>query len=513
MKPFSEPNAGFVREKLIGLGEHSIRKNYYPELQKRIGELETFRNLLDKVSDGILMIQLPAGRIVDANEAACKILGFTRSLLMTANLPQLFPTVDTALQQLGRKIDSAGRRQEFSTEFHRQDGSRVPLDIAIDIAALGEQVFAVTILRDISERKRTNAMLQHVSTHDSLTGLYNRTYLEYEFQRRRDSMPLPCVLIACDIDGLQMTNETLGHAAGDQRLLMTAVLLSEHVEVGDILSRVGGDEFVLLRPGASELQAQQLCRELRAGVEQYNQENRDLFLSLSVGYAIARTKPVELSLLMRDADNMVRREKLLRSQSTRSGLVNTMMTLLEARDFITEGHAERLELLVGSLAERIGFASNQLDAMRLFAKFHDIGKVGISDAILFKPGPLTEEERTEMRRHSEIGYRIALASSDLVYIAEWILRHHEWWDGSGYPIGLSGNEIPIECRILSIADAFDAMTSDRPYRKAMSAEQAVKELRKFAGSQFDPELLTVFCELLQQEGEMNSIAQCSNKGM
>ena len=189
------------------------------------------------------------------------------------------------------------------------------------------------------------------------------------------------------------------------------------------------------------------------------------------------------------------------------------MTLLEARDFITEGHAERLELLVGSLAERIGFASNQLDAMRLFAKFHDIGKVGISDAILFKPGPLTEEERTEMRRHSEIGYRIALASSDLVYIAEWILRHHEWWDGSGYPIGLSGNEIPIECRILSIADAFDAMTSDRPYRKAMSAEQAVKELRKFAGSQFDPELLTVFCELLQQEGEMNSIAQCSNKGM
>ena len=135
MKRFSEPNVGFVRDKLIGLGEHSIRKNYYPELQKRIGELETFRNLLDKVSDGILMIQLPVGRIVDANEAACKIMGFTRELLLTANLPQFFPAVDTALQQLGRKIDSAGRRQEFSTEFHRQDGSRVPLDIAIDIAA------------------------------------------------------------------------------------------------------------------------------------------------------------------------------------------------------------------------------------------------------------------------------------------------------------------------------------------------------------------------------------------
>ncbi len=507
MKRSSDQHNGFVRDKLIGLGEHSIRKNYYPELQKRLGELETFRNLLDKVSDGILMIHLPAGQIVDANEAACKIMEFTRPLLLAASLPQFFPAIEAALQQLGRTVEFAGRRQDFSTEFHRLDGSRVPLDVAIDIVVLGDQVFAVTILRDISERKRTNAMLQHVSTHDSLTGLYNRAYLEYEFQRRLESMSLPCVLIACDIDGLQMTNETLGHAAGDQRLIMAAVLLTEFVETDDILSRVGGDEFVLVRPGASAEQAEQLCRELRASVEQYNQENRDLFLSLSIGYAIAQAKPVELSLLMRDADNMVRREKLLRSQSTRSGLVNTMMTLLEARDFITEGHAERLELLVGSLAERMGFASNQLDAMRLFAKFHDIGKVGISDSILFKPGALTEEERAEMRRHSEIGYRIALASSDLVYIAEWILRHHEWWDGSGYPIGLSGSAIPIECRILSIADAFDAMTSDRPYRKAMPVEQAVAELRKFAGIQFDPELLAAFCELLQQQEVINNIAQ------
>ena len=348
-------------------------------------------------------------------------------------------------------------------------------------------------------------MLQHASTHDSLTGLYNRTYLEYEFQRRCDSMPLPCVLIACDIDGLQMTNETLGHSAGDQRLIMTGVLLSELVGIGDILSRVGGDEFVLVRPGADQAQAERLCRELRASVEQFNQDNRDMFLSLSVGYAIADEIPVELSRLMRDADNMVRREKLLRSQSTRSGLVNTMMTLLEARDFITEGHAERLEMLVGSLAERLDFPSSQLDAMRLFAKFHDIGKVGISDAILFKPGPLNEAERTEMRRHCEIGYRIALASSDLVYIAEWILRHHEWWDGSGYPIGLAGEAIPVECRILSIVDAFDAMTSDRPYRKAMPTGQAVQELRKFGGIQFDPDLLGIFCEVLQQQGLLTKV--------
>ncbi|HWR28974.1 MAG TPA: HD domain-containing phosphohydrolase [Negativicutes bacterium] len=500
MKPFSDKQPEFIREKLIGLGEKSIRKNYYPELQKRLEELETFRNLLDKVNDGILMVRLPSSAIVDANESACAILGFSRNKLLNATLTDLFPTVGVVLQRLVHTQEHRGRRQEFSTEFRRMDGSQIPIEGSIDVVALGENVFAVAILRDVSDRKRADAMLHHVSTHDSLTGLYNRAYLEYEFQRRRDSMALPCALIACDIDGLQMTNETLGHLAGDQRLIMTAVLLCALVETGDILARVGGDEFALIRPGADHNQAEKICRHLRELVESYNLNNKDTFLSLSVGYAIADAKPIELNKLTRDADNQVRREKLLRSQSTRSGIVNTVMTLLEARDFITEGHAERLEVLVGGLAEKIGFAPSQLDAMKLFAKFHDIGKVGISDTILFKPGSLNEMEREEMRRHSEIGYRIALSSVDLLHIAEWILRHHEWWDGSGYPLGLAGETIPLECRILSIVDAFDAMTSDRPYRKAMSVEAAVRELQKFAGIQFDPELLGPFCELLQNQG-------------
>ena len=503
MKRFSDTPPDFIRDKLIGLGETSIRKNYYPQLQKRLEELETFRNLLDKVNDGILTVRLPSGAIVDANEAACTILGVPRNTLFISQLSDLFPVAGSVLQRLDFTTDNGGRRQEFSTEFRRSDGSRVPIEGSVDVVALGENTFAVAILRDVSERKRADAMLHHVSTHDSLTGLYNRSYLEYEFQRRRDSMSMPCVLIACDIDGLKMINETLGHASGDQRLIITAVLLSELVETGDILSRVGGDEFVFIRPGSDRKQAESICQQLREAVEAYNLANNDLFLSLSVGYSIADAKPIELKVLLRDADNQVRREKLLRSHSTRSGIVNTVMTLLEARDFITEGHAERLEVLVSGLAETIGFLPSQQDAMKLFAKFHDIGKVGISDSILFKPAALNETEREEMRRHSEIGYRIALSSVDLLHIAEWILRHHEWWDGSGYPLGLAGQSIPRECRILSIVDAFDAMTSDRPYRKAMPVEMAVKELRKFSGTQFDPELLDPFCDLLRKKGLLN----------
>ena len=201
------------------------------------------------------------------------------------------------------------------------------------------------------------------------------------------------MLISCDIDGLKMTNETLGPAAGDQRLIVAGILMSELVVTGDIAARVGGDEFALFRPGAGRDQAEQLCRQLRDSVVAYNESNKDLFLSLSVGYSVAVEHPLELNAMFRDADNLVRREKLLRSQSTRSGIVQTMMTLLEARDFITEGHAERLESLVSGLAEWIGFSPNRLGDMKLFAKFHDIGKVGISDRILFKPGALDAAER------------------------------------------------------------------------------------------------------------------------
>lgn len=500
MNPPSDKPTDFLRERLIGLGETSLRKNYYPELQKRLEELETFRKLLDSVSDGILMVHLPDGKVVDANDAACYLLGIPKRQAKTAALTDFFPTARNLLPGLYAGAGIASRRQEFSIEFRRPDGSRVPLDVKVDVAALGADLFAVAFLRDISERKRADAMLRHVSTHDPLTGLYNRAFLEYEFHRRRELLPVPCLLISCDIDGLKMTNETLGHEAGDQRLIVTGVLLSELMAGGDIVARVGGDEFALFRAGAGQAQAERLCRQLRLSMESYNEMNRDLFLSLSIGYAVATERPVELNSLFRDADNLVRREKLLRSQSTRSGIVQTMMTLLEARDFITEGHAERLENLVSGMAEWLGMPPSRMDDMKLFAKFHDIGKVGISDLILFKPGPLNEVERQEMTRHSEIGYRIALSSVDLMHVAEWILRHHEWWDGSGYPLGLAGTDIPIECRILSIADAFDAMTSDRPYRKALPATVAMGELNKNAGKQFDPDLIAPFEALLKHEG-------------
>ncbi len=179
-----------------------------------------------------------------------------------------------------------------------------------------------------------------------------------------------------------------------------------------------------------------------------------------------------------------------------SEIVHTLMRALETRDFLTEGHAERLQDIVTGLAGVISLPESKIADLRLLARFHDIGKVGIPDSILFKPGPLTAGEYTEMKRHSEIGHRIAVSSPDLSCIADWILKHHEWWNGEGYPLRIKGEEIPLECRILAIADAYDAMTSDRPYRNALPHEEVVVELKRCAGTQFDPRLVKIFLKFL-----------------
>ena len=174
-----------------------------------------------------------------------------------------------------------------------------------------------------------------------------------------------------------------------------------------------------------------------------------------------------------------------------------MMSLLEARDYITEGHSHRLQELCIRLGAVAGLSSIRLNDLKLLAQFHDIGKIGIPDQILFKPGPLTDDEWRQMRRHPEIGHRIARHIPDLSAIATLILHHHERWDGKGYPLGLSGEDIPVESRVLAIIDAYDAMTNNRPYREALPQEQALAEIKKNRGLMFDPQLTDQFLKLVE----------------
>lgn len=391
---------------------------------------------------------------------------------------------------------------QLDTTRKRKDGSLVDVQlIAYPIIIDDEVVGIYAIYRDISERKRAENQLQYMSFCDILTGVFNRNYFEKEVHRLENEQQEDGLgIIVCDVDGLKLINDTLGHEKGDLLLKTAAEILQSSIPHNAVLARIGGDEFGILLPGASEAELTTVYTRIHQKLRVYNSSRSDFTISLSLGYA-AVSNGVSLRDALKLADNRMYKEKLHRSQSARSALVKTLMHALHARDFITEGHGERMQELMEKLARRAGVQEYALGDMKLFAQFHDLGKVGIPDGILFKPGPLDESELAEMRRHSEIGYRIAIASPELNHIADWILKHHEWWDGNGYPIGLRGKEIPLESRILAIVDAYDAMTNDRPYRRGMDKEAACSELRRCAGTMFDPVLVCSFIEMLLENDE------------
>lgn len=380
----------------------------------------------------------------------------------------------------------------------KKDGSTFPVIIhSSPIIKENKPVGLRGVIIDITDRKRVEDQLKYLSLHDPLTGLGNRVSFENEMQLIRKNYCGRVGIIICDIDGLKLVNDTFGHDSGDKLLIAAGKVIKDCFRDSDVVARIGGDEFAILLRNSSLEGLKIAYRRIREAIANYNNTKPEFPLSISIGFTASMDAPININELFKAADNKMYREKLYHHQSVRSAIVETLLKALGARDFITGGHANRLQTLVEGLGKAIGLTQDKsLTDLRLLANFHDIGKVGITDNILFKPGPLTFEESTEMKQHCEIGYRIAQSAPDLAPIADWILKHHEWWNGEGYPLGLKGEEIPLECRILAIADSYDAIINDRPYRKANSHEAAVDELVNCTGTKYDPYLMPIFIKML-----------------
>jgi diguanylate cyclase (GGDEF)-like protein/PAS domain S-box-containing protein len=402
-----------------------------------------------------------------------------------------------------RVISSSMKRRQGEVEeqyrIKRPDGSILWIkDRSFPVFdGSGKAYRIVGIAADITDQKLGEEKLRYLSLHDTLTGLYNRVYFEEELRRIEKMRYQTIGIISCDLDGLKMVNDTLGHDRGDVLLIGVAKVMRECFREGDVVARIGGDEFSVILPNASKTILESSCQRIREALARYNAVHPELPLNISLGFAVKSGASISMRDLLKEADSNMYREKLYHKQSIRRSITQTLMKTLKERDILAEEHVGRLEKLLTDLAVLAGLPESTITDLRLLSQFHDIGNVGVSDQILLKKGPLTPEEWTEMQRHSEIGFRIALSTPDLNPIADWILKHHEWWNGQGYPFGLKGEEIPIECRLLAIVDAYEALTSVRPYRKAFSPEEAVAELRSRSGSQFDPELLTKFIQMLE----------------
>lgn len=350
------------------------------------------------------------------------------------------------------------------------------------------------LIIDITDRKMKEKEVQYLIMHDSLTGLYNRQYFQQEAERINTESHLPLTVMVGDINGLKLVNDAFGHSVGDKLIIKASEILKTCLRQNDILARTGGDEFSILMPCTDSEKAHVIYKTIKRLCEKYNTENtsESFNVNISLGYATKTSVLEDIDQITRTAEDYMYKRKLLELTSSHSDIVSSIKATMFERSHEAQEHADRLSELSQKIGIELNLSQSDLDDLALLATLHDIGKVGIDDRILNKPGELNEKEWFEMRKHSEIGYRIAMASPELMPIAEYILYHHERWDGKGYPRGLKGESIPLASRILSVVDAYDAMTQDRIYRKAMSQEAALEELNKNSGTQFDPAIVDIF---------------------
>ena len=351
---------------------------------------------------------------------------------------------------------------------------------------------------------------------DPLTGLGNHRHFHERLARElehalRYGRPLALCLV--DVDDFKRINDRFGHPAGDRVLSMVASRLRQTGEA----FRLGGDEFAVLLPGYEESEALTAAESIIDRISALDLEHVGS-ITVSSGIAVAPEHARERDELLRLVDSAlywakeygknqarsyrsdaveVAELKQLASGGDRAARLRAAASLaraVDARDVYTGFHSQRVAQLAVRIATRLGLDREQIELTRIAASLHDLGKLALPEELLRKPGPLTDPERLVLERHPQIGYRM-LDSLGVDPVADWVLHHHERWDGAGYPDQLEREQIPLGARIIFVADAYDAMTSDRLYRGRRSAEAAIAELRACAGSQFDPAVV----EALEQE--------------
>lgn len=464
-------------------------------------EKEVLRTTLRSIGDGVVTTD-DNGFITSLNSVARELTGWENDEAKGKLFTEVFLLQN---EETGRPVENpikkvleTGRTIGLAnhTELINRYGQAIPIaDSAAPIKSEDGRILGVVmVFRDVRNEKEQCEQIRFLSYHDQLTGLFNRHYIEETLQRLDTEENLPFAVIMGDVNGLKITNDVFGHETGDALLRHTAMSLVKNCQKTDLIARWGGDEFVVFMPRTELSTAEEIIRKIQSDTISVDQAN--LHMSISFGCAAKEKTDQTIHSILRQAEEHMYHQKLLDGKSYRGAIIDALLAILYEKSDETEDHSKRMQENCSCIGKMLQLSSKEMDDLALLTILHDIGKVSISIGVLQKAGALTPEEWKEMKRHAEIGYRIAQTTPELAMIADFILSHHERWDGKGYPRGLRGEEIPLVCRVLAVTDAFDAMTNDRGYRRAMSREEAILELKRNAGSQFDPLITTIFIEAL-----------------
>jgi diguanylate cyclase (GGDEF)-like protein len=353
-------------------------------------------------------------------------------------------------------------------------------------------IFFFLMYRAIRKILKSNSEIAYLAFYDELTGLRNRKYVDELLRGIDADGQLPLSVIIGDFNGLKLVNDAFGHAFGDALLKLAASALKNTCREQDIVSRWGNGEFLILLPRTDAREAEALVGRLKDACAKA--EHQSIFVDITFGCSTKAQAGELLTDVINKAENLMYDHKIVDTKSMRSKTIKIIMSTLHEKNPREAAHSSRVGELSRLISEAAGFSNGDAVMMGTIGFLHDIGKIAIGEEVLNKTGKLTETEVALIRQHPEIGCRILLSSYGVSDMTEAVLCHHERWDGQGYPRGLAGEAIPRISRIIAIADSYDAMTSERPYKNKMTAEEAREEIRRNAGYQFDPDIAALFIE-------------------
>ncbi len=435
-----------------------------------------------------------------SNEAALELFGVIEPEELKGTRLLNNPNLDSELlNRIGNfetikvEIDYDFEKVKQYQVYKTRKSGQIILNLSITPLMKNDQLSGYIIhTEDITIERQEQKRIEYLSYHDYMTDLYNRRYFVHAYNRLIEAHQFPLGMMMIDINGLKIINDAYGHAYGDIAIKRVANILSRVFHKDSTVARIGGDEFAVICPNKNSLDMQAYKESIIANLIGNTVGNIEI--SLAIGYEVIEDHDKDIDDLLSEAENYLYRHKITVGSSVRNHAIKAILSTLTDKYADEKKHSERVSQYCKKIGYALKLSREDIELLGLAGMYHDIGKISIPDAILNKPGKLTSDEFNIIKTHTQIGYQILKAADEYSGLAEYALSHHERWDGKGYPKGLKELEIPLFSRVISVADSFEAMTADRPYRKGMSIEEAIKELRRCAGTQFDPKIVDLFIE-------------------